>query len=398
MEGDIRSLHEKLRFLEQQLQDGLSISKEKQGQANKDSTEPTRKTAIPRLNYVHSWDAFQSCLHHDNPSAIDVLHSELDTVKNTPSCPGQQPLPARIGINSKIVLEVLDKIHGTRISTGDGPVIMVSPYKSLVFYDDKIRKWTSYLEGSNENPLLADLPAQDSVPQQKSEALAHLKCLVQFMDERLVTRLLYLNSPECREVVSSDMWHLFRPGVAIVDEHLQQAYCVSNLMGTNPSLGPYPDQSLVIECIRINLDGQKLGPELHRFVIPEFEDTRNITSFEAFPIRFARDGLEEFLVSRGKSFIQLTGIKPVHYTGTTIDNDLEIDSTVIIDVEEACRSKEFPEDWKPRLEQCVGYSHANGFHGEEHGGDMAHRSHPFEHHVHDDTYVDMIQSQDFIRK
>lgn len=145
------------------------------------------------------------------------------------------------------------------------------------------------------------------VPQRKAETLAHLKCLVQFLDKHLVARLSCLNSPECHEVQSSDIWHLFRPGVAIIDEHLKQAYRVVATTGTKPTIGLDTDRSINVDCVRINFDGQKLGPELHKFVIPEFEDVREITSFEAFPLRFASYGLEEFLVSRGRSFVEVAG-------------------------------------------------------------------------------------------
>ncbi|KAF5706994.1 TOB3 (member of AAA-ATPase family) [Fusarium mundagurra] len=59
---------------------------------------------------------------------------------------GQGPLPERIRINSTAILRILSKIFQEEISTKFEPVLMMRPFRGLIWYKDEIRKWRDDLE------------------------------------------------------------------------------------------------------------------------------------------------------------------------------------------------------------------------------------------------------------
>ncbi|KAF5578259.1 TOB3 (member of AAA-ATPase family) [Fusarium pseudocircinatum] len=59
---------------------------------------------------------------------------------------GQAPLPERIRINSAAILRILSKIFQEEISTKFEPVLMMRPFRGLVWYKHEIRKWRDGLE------------------------------------------------------------------------------------------------------------------------------------------------------------------------------------------------------------------------------------------------------------
>ena len=44
------------------------------------------------------------------------------------------------------------------------------------------------------------------------EALRHLRCLINFMDNELLPVIERIQSGKCQKVYFSDLWHLFKPG------------------------------------------------------------------------------------------------------------------------------------------------------------------------------------------
>ncbi|KAF5976377.1 TOB3 (member of AAA-ATPase family) [Fusarium coicis] len=59
---------------------------------------------------------------------------------------GQRPLPERIRINSIAILRILSKVFQEEISTNFKPVLMMRPFRGLIWYKDEIRKWRDDLE------------------------------------------------------------------------------------------------------------------------------------------------------------------------------------------------------------------------------------------------------------
>ncbi|KAI7761763.1 hypothetical protein LZL87_004070 [Fusarium oxysporum] len=70
---------------------------------------------------------------------------------------GQGPLPERIRINSTAILRILSKIFQEEISTNFEPVLMMRPFRGLIWYKDEIRKWRDDLE---KNVIKAQIEAE----------------------------------------------------------------------------------------------------------------------------------------------------------------------------------------------------------------------------------------------
>ena len=373
-------------------------------------TPPT--SAIPKMNYVE-WALFKLCLAKEEKEsfAIDVLKGEpvvtFDYMTNTwwskrnrrtgnstdktkerdipvkarriqrqqPLEPGQPPLPERIRIHSKHILKILEKIHGDALSSDDGPVVMIRPYRALAYYQEQIQQKFQELktqfsvetieEAANNSLSKADGTVTDgttavgtngvlnsnAVEDQKQDILAkedgeedqdttsstafqHLQCLVDFMDVEIQAKIRYLGSDRCQKVAFTDIWYLFSPGDEVVGQHRRQAYRVLSVTWTGHKVIPpwrnwdkssakSEETPVILNCVYIDFDGKQLGPVAKRVEIPRFDGEKSITSLEVYPLRFAedrspsgRDGEEkktfrEKLIARGKMFLDCAGVKHV---------------------------------------------------------------------------------------
>lgn len=336
MEDEIQRLYERIQALEQQAVD-------KRGQT--EDHRPWEDT-IAQLNCFRSSNAFRNESSHARAkSAIDVLLRDSYSRDDTPTA-------ITIRINSKPIIQLLGEISGSSAFTPDHPVILAGPFKTLIFYDKEIRQAVLKLRNGDEHAGSSEPSSTDT------DTVSHLQCLVEFMDKYVVPRLSYLEGSECRLVTFLDLWYLFSPGVAVVDESLRQAYSVIGTMCPASGIDSLERPYIEIQYVRITSDGKKIGPELHKLRIPAFYDQRDITSFPVFPLRFvSNQELLEFFISRGKKFLGMLGIVHMHYSGHTRDHELEIDSSVMIDTEEAFRSGHCPKKWRPTLTDFVVINH-----------------------------------------
>ncbi|KAJ8114456.1 hypothetical protein ONZ43_g4898 [Nemania bipapillata] len=308
-----------------------------------------------------------------------------------------EPLVERIRIKSQYILKILDKIHGESWTSGP-PLVMIRPYKTLAYYDQRIRQKFQDLKKrfANEDvdptntptTVPSDIPAPDefegtyvrvegvkqeardvNVDEDQDEytssltAYKHLKCLVEFMDDNIQRKLQYIESDRCQTVTFSDIWYLFRPGLEVIEQTRRQAYRILSISSaphkvlSTYSIGRWTEDARIEEetpvwlhCVYIDFDGKSLGPVLHKVKIPKFEGEKAVTALEVFPLRFAEkngsgdrgetDGsaipsLRQRLIARGKMLLDVTTPKHMHYSGLTLDTRDEIDSHVVIDFEEA---------------------------------------------------------------
>lgn len=372
MEDEIRRLYERIQALEQQAVDRRGRTEDHR------SWEDT----IAQLNCFRSSNAFRNESSQTGAkSAIDILLGDSNTRDDTPTA-------IRIRINSKPIIQLLGEISGSSAFTPDHPVILPAPFKTLIFYDKEIRQAVLKL-GNGDGHADSSEPSPTD-----TDTDSHLQCLVEFMDKYVAPRLSYLEGSERRLVTFLDLWYLFSPGVAVVDENLRQAYSVIGTTcpasGINPLERPY----IEIQYVRITSDGKKIGPELHKLRIPVFYDQRDITSFPVFPLRFVNNQeLSEFLISRGKTFLGILGIAYMHYSGQTRDLGLEVDSSVMIDTEEAFRSGLCPKEWKPTLTDFVVMEHERD-EAREH---LFPYSSDLRESVHDEESVDRDRSHVFLQ-
>lgn len=226
-----------------------------------------------------------------------------------------------------------------------------------------------------------------------STAMAHLRCVLDFFDAHIATRIAFLHSSECRKVFFSDLWHIFRPGTEVIGLNGKQAYCVIQVTSsrhrpisnrrfyynydyrrkndTKPETAEF-----IVYCSYIDFDGKYIGPVLRTFEIKRFDGERDITSLEVYPLRFHKLKRSEFdsmrwkeldkhpeqdrcranLIQRGAKFVEVAGIKHMYYSGSTMVVREEVESQVVIDFETCFAAEgELQEHIKrPSLENFIG--------------------------------------------
>lgn len=325
---------------------------------------------------------------------------------------GLAPLPERIRINSKHIKKILESINDD-VFSGDGPWIMIRPYKGLVYYAESIRHKLEELEKEygatvpkQSNFIVAETTEKNQIednkldqtvgsdPQTDGEgkqhsseegstsspmALQHLRCLDEFITCYLNKKLSHLSSDHSRTVSFADIWHLFKPGEEVIEQNRRQAYRIISV--TSPAhrvIAPWertwrkdteePEDAVMIHCVRVDFDGKQLGPVSKEVPIARFEGEKAVTSLAVFPLRFA-DGrrsldkpenindqanstFRQRLISRGRTFLEVTTFKHMYYSGLTDTRD-EIDSHVVVDFVEAY-SANSDKEWRPELEYLIG--------------------------------------------
>jgi len=329
----------------------------------------------------------------------------------------QLSVPERIRIHSYLILKIFESISGETLSSSGDPIVMIRPFKFLVYYEEQIRQKFHELEArfgdqagaagdasvaavsTTTNPpndadavdlreigvrrastigLEAqeeeepDKPTSDEADVTTSEvAYEHLRCLIEFMDTKIQPKLRSLTSGACKTVSFNDIWYLFKPGDEVVDQSRKQAYRVLEVSSVCHKVIPpwrnYYDKSSAkseetpvrLHCVYVDFDGKALGPVSKIFEIPRFDGERAITSLEVYPLRFAeRDGSGAFrqkLLDRGRMFLDVAGVKHMHYNGLTLSARDEVDSQVVVDFEEAFVAKGNGH-WMPELEHLIGQS------------------------------------------
>lgn len=251
---------------------------------------------------------------------------------------GRGPLPERIRINSKPIIENLCKIHGKDLSAQNqsrASVVMLRPFRMLSMYAQDIRELCARLAG--EASLESSIPVSDSAtemkssvkistikdqepastedtdaasatrksapnPAEKVEIVEHLDCLREFIDSYISKKMEYLNSTRCENIVFSDIWYLFKPGTLVISSNGKQAYRVASLRSKcHKGMDRWPSyrdfglskrdkyesrDDLTIKCIFIHFDGRNLGPVVKTFSIGKFDGEKDVTSLDIYPLRF----------------------------------------------------------------------------------------------------------------
>lgn len=446
---------------------------------------------IPKLRYVE-WSLFRALRLdlEENSFAIDVLKGEPvvtfdwagywgsrktkrgrmkdDETKGKASGnlkkkqPGQAPLPERIRIHSKQILNVLEKICGDQLSSREEPLVMIRPFKFLVYYEDQIRQKLQLLKQKFGNPAaaIAEAPATSEIAATKSDppgdeeiavevansnkpekqpqventaateehkeeeghkeeddpeddklsaiAIEPLECLIEFMDTEISQKLKYLASDACERVSFTDIWYLFKPGDEVVDQSRKQAYRVIEVASVSHKAIPpwrnYYDKSsakadetpVSLHCVYIDFDGKNLGPVSKIFQIPRFDGEKAVTSLDVYPLRYVKPtgnrGLtfRQELIARGRMFLDVAGVKHMHYNGFTLDARDEIDSQVVVDFEEAFASRG-NSDLKPTVEALIGESRL-----EREDDQICAAECCREENVHKDTDTETKHSRDYV--
>ncbi|KAI1108259.1 hypothetical protein F5Y14DRAFT_436945 [Nemania sp. NC0429] len=324
---------------------------------------------------------------------------------------GETPLPERILIHSKELLDVLTEINeGSWIS--GLPVSFLRPFKIFDYYENQIRDHTEKLAAKFSHPE-NDLPSTGNsgiiVKDTASAAtLLHIQCLLDFLDNTIGARKKYLRSPDCKSITFSDIWYVFQPGEEVIDQDNKQVYRV--LRVTIPKhnvISPFTwlrkatseeaeEKPVTIHCVYIDFDGEKLGPMTKSFSIPRFDQEKPLKSLPICPLRMAQDSDDRSrLVDRGKMLWDVIKVKPMYYNGYTIDTREEADSQVMIDFNEALAyAREHGMVWKPKVELISTSTEENKA---EESITRCEATCCIGQRVYDDSFIENKQTEDFVK-
>lgn len=81
----------------------------------------------------------------------------------------------------------------------------------------------------------------------------------------------------------------------------------------------------VIDCVRFDFDGEKLGPVQDTISIFEYEEDRTITTLDVYPISYAEkeEELTKALLNRGRRFAAYRAFKHKRYEGLSLSEPQE---------------------------------------------------------------------------
>lgn len=284
-------------------------------------------------------------------------------------------------------------------------------------------------------------------------ALAHLKCLLEFVDSSIVAKRNYLRSSQCRKVFFSDLWQLFHPGMEVIERDGKQAYKVIDVNSARHRIArpwerwytenrqnqlPKP-ADFSVRCVYIDFDGKNVGPVVKVFDFKRFDGEKDVTSLAIYPLHLhpikkadysvaewqtlvdvpGEEKYRQKLMQRGAKFLEVAEVKHMYYAGPTLEAKDEVESPVVIDFEtafimrndkpdpppqdfgnpmaaEAARLEFEKKRWKPKLSTLVGTADTNestlpALDDAPCSGACCRGE-----YVHDDQYVDKSQAADYI--
>ena len=177
------------------------------------------------------------------------------------------------------------------------------------------------------------------------EAKDHLQLLVAVIDEYMAPLLTLRDSiseRSLKKIQFRDLWLLYQPGDLVISSKSSklplQAYRVVNMCGgrqliTKPpisygnQLSFHQDKDRMsgispfkIDCVLIDFDGETFGPVKKTIEISAFNDEREITELDVYPIDFSEHPsmLRDTLIKRGKHFATYRDFKHKRYSGLSL--------------------------------------------------------------------------------
>ncbi|KAH8899101.1 hypothetical protein GQ53DRAFT_878458 [Thozetella sp. PMI_491] len=377
----------------------------------------------------------------------------LNTFQDHPICSPDEarrsPLPDRVRVHSIALLRIFAKLvtseagplNSPEVVLGGKPVVFIRPFKLLVYCEGSLRDWYTALENRSKDALKPEgeptppigNPASDLQAHTQKEpaetrekgggdekddpdditksltAMAHLKCLLNFIDSDIISRREYLHDTKCRKIFFSDLWLLFRPGVEVIGSDGRQAYRVIHVTSAKHRVNTPP---FSITCVYIDFNGTHIGPISKTFNFKKFDGEREVTSLEVYPLHFHPSKRHEFneaewaevknvpeasryrrkLIMRGSKFLEVAGVKHMYYSGPTLMVRDEVESQVVIDFETAFSAEAHGQQgWKPELEMLLIPQSEDKIGKEDCEGECCEGEIVF-----DDTFVDQKQRKEYI--
>ena len=227
-------------------------------------------------------------------------------------------------------------------------------------------------------------------PTDSVEALQHLRCLIEFMDDELMPVVSRFHTVSNHKIAFSHLWYVFQPGDILyaplgsksedgvagafdrgdkqtntrrLNDRFHEVWRIQFVSEGRPFLRGKTDEDnnrdgnekanhFYILAYNVEFIGSIFGARSYLFFIRYFEGLRDITSLSFYPLGYTQnaDELKSRWITRGKLFKEFTTFKDRYYTGRSLtchpngdrslDEDLpkhaeNIDSQVIVDFSEA---------------------------------------------------------------
>ncbi|KAE9380235.1 hypothetical protein N431DRAFT_477201 [Stipitochalara longipes BDJ] len=297
----------------------------------------------------------------DKQSGNDGRGTESVTQMTSSGTATSLPVPERLRIRSKELLEILEEIAGVTFHSspwGKEKIVFLRPFKLLVTFESEIRERLEQLETTSR--VHPTPPSHDT---ESHGALEHLRLLVEFMDidlKPLFEIRRRIQGGAIRKIAFADLWHLFKHGQLLVTAEKLQLYRVIKFTGGRERLSPVIDSSsnqdysdiranasgaFLVECCYFDFNGVQYGPARKTFVIRKYEGEKEVLALSIYPLTLdpTSDLLRVKLIHRGKHFLHLSrpnSVVSMYYSGLTLDlPQEEIDSQIIIDPQLAFAKK-----------------------------------------------------------
>lgn len=324
---------------------------------------------------------------------------------------GEETWIQRVRIQSPQLLLLLSRLTGHRNTWAKaGPRVFYRPFVTFYYYLPQMKECLAILEENwakvdeqgdmeratsdelkpkGENKLdesQEDVEADDDEsfkPRSPADsvsgpiadsviALRHVREYIEFVETKIIPQWKRAAGTTQRKVRFTDLWMSFQPGELVyvppasetsaeqvwpapanMSQGVWRLHTISRDEFPNHNLSDIPidsGQELDLWCYFIDFNGVSYEPFAHRFSIKAFEDQRDITTLQVYPMRFLKDADKLLDAQRelGKWFQTALKEKYLYYDGWTLvqeptDNtELEergnpdhVDGQVIIDFVEA---------------------------------------------------------------
>lgn len=380
------------------------------------------KSRIDSENKAHAVDALLTRSFHSFQNERKAWSSKVEQMKNgmilrpspknhkeptenlthTPSEKDEELRVVRVRINSKLVVDVLRQVSGDNLD--EGPLSFARPFRYILHFHTKMEQVLRRMESGDfsgipisgltgdeqESPAAENdslKPDAAGMTTHRSQALAELKCYVNFVHERLLPdydKYLDPQLPLEQKVRYEDLWYLFRVGGLIhlpkTDEagentnyhEIWRVYRI-HLPTGDPSGPGCPCStckenrtSFYIRCYYIDFDGTSYGGVRRKLIVKPFKGLKSVMDLPFFPIQYSRDHQKALEDSQehGSKFTRLIKDRYGFYSGWTLTKDPQgadvvdskgrdlkspehIESDVLVDFQEAFN---FYPPWKPSFD------------------------------------------------
>ncbi|RYP58267.1 hypothetical protein DL769_009028 [Monosporascus sp. CRB-8-3] len=277
---------------------------------------------------------------------------------------GAKPLPPRIRIASAPVKRILDSMCNDDLRwEGDSALVLLRPYKILVYHEQNIRKRLAELQQACENHEEKAKGEDEAEPgrsevggivifrtntdwntltlDEKQEAARDFGFLVTFMDEYISPLNTRRSSGGDNLVHFHELWHILSPGtlVYVKDKAVHQKVwkvlqgtggrrALSLTQDINDQLqlgGWWQDKSnpFKLDCYYIDFNGVHFVRVVKTFSIKEFSEAQPVKALPIVPFSIAeKEGLvnRDVLLDRGKDFVDCTKPSYKYYGGRSLSH------------------------------------------------------------------------------